>query len=153
VPPLLRFDRPNDLAMAALNLWPGCGEPFTVLTGGEPLLQVDEALIGALHNAGFEVAVETNGTVPVPAGVDWVCVSPKAGSQLVVTAGEELKVVWPQPGIDLDQLLALDFKHYFLQPLDQAGRTEENTRRVVEYVRSHPRWRISLQAHKLLSIP
>lgn len=142
------------LASAIAALWPkgGLGQPYVVCTGGEPSLQLDDALIDALHGLGFEIAIETNGTRPLPHGIDWVCVSPKAGTDLVVTAGEELKLVWPQPGMDPASLERLAFRHYFLQPMDGPQRAA-NTAACVEYCLTHPRWRLSLQTHKILGIP
>jgi len=125
---------------------------FVVCTGGEPALQLDDELVAALHAEGFEVAVETNGTLPLPAGIDWVCVSPKAGTELVVTAGDELKVVWPQAGIDLDALERLDFAHHLLSPMDGPDRAAA-TAAAVETCLARPRWRLSLQTHKVLGIP
>lgn len=131
------------------------GNRLVVCTGGEPLLQLDEPLLAALHAAGFTVAVETNGTQPLPPGserIDWVCVSPKAGSELVLTAGDELKLVYPQPGAEPERFAALPFRHFFLQPMDGAQR-EQNTALAVQYCLANPRWRLSLQTHKLLGIP
>jgi 7-carboxy-7-deazaguanine synthase (Cx14CxxC type) len=128
------------------------GQRFVVCTGGEPLLQLDEPLLAGLHARGFAVAVETNGTVPVPPGVDWVCVSPKAGAELVVTAGDELKLVHPQEGLDPERFTGLAFTHFFLQPMDGPDR-ERNTELVRAYVSRHPHWKVSLQTHKLLGIP
>ena len=125
---------------------------YVVITGGEPLLQLDAPLLEALHARGFRVAVETNGTQPVPAGVDWVCVSPKAGAPLAVGRGDELKLVFPQPGAEPERYEALDFTHFFLQPMDAPGR-ERNTAQAVAYCLEHPRWRLSLQTHKILGIP
>jgi 7-carboxy-7-deazaguanine synthase (Cx14CxxC type) len=125
---------------------------YVVFTGGEPLLQLDVALIDAMHAQGFAIAIETNGTLPVPAGVDWVCVSPKQGASLVVTRGSELKVVMPQAGQDLDQLAELDFAHHFLQPMDGMDK-EKNTQLAIAACKADPRWRLSLQTHKLLRIP
>lgn len=128
---------------------------YVVCTGGEPLLQLDAPLVAELHAEGFEVAVETNGTLAVPEGVDWVCVSPKAGAALVVDRGDELKVVVPQPGLDpqaLAVLEALDFTHRFVQPMDGPGLADA-TRWALDWCRRHPRWRLSLQTHKLLGIP
>ena len=148
-----RFDAASALADAVAAKWPGgTGRPFVVCTGGEPLLQLDAALVEALHERGFEVAIETNGTRRPPPGVDWVCVSPKAGADLVLTAGDELKLVFPQPGADPAQYERLDFRHFFLQPMDGPDR-DANTRWAVHYCLEHPRWRISLQTHKLLGIP
>jgi 7-carboxy-7-deazaguanine synthase len=149
-----RFPSAVDLARRVAQTWGAIrgGRRFVVCTGGEPLLQLDEALISALHDEEFEVAVETNGTLPLPRGVDWVCVSPKGGGELVVTAGDELKLVLPQAGIDPESFLSLDFRHFLLQPMDGPERAA-NTRLVVEYCLAHPRWRISLQTHKYLGIP
>lgn len=132
---------------------PGSGErPLVVVTGGEPMLQLDAALIGALHSAGFEIAVETNGTLPAPSGLDWICVSPKAGTKVVQRSGDELKLVWPQPGIDPRDLLGWDFRHFLIQPLDGPER-EESTAAAIDYVMRHPRWRLGLQSHKLIGLP
>ncbi len=125
---------------------------YVVCTGGEPLLQLDAALIDALHARGFELAVETNGTLPVPAGVDWVCVSPKADTDLVQRSGHELKLVYPQPKAPPVHFERLDFKHFWLQPMDGPSRAA-NTAAAVAYCRAHPRWRLSLQTHKLVGIP
>jgi 7-carboxy-7-deazaguanine synthase (Cx14CxxC type) len=124
---------------------------FVVFTGGEPLLQLDDALLQAVHAHGFEAAVETNGTIPAPAGLDWICVSPKAGSDLVQRHGDELKLVWPQPGLDPDALAALDFRHFLLQPMDGPERAA-NTRAAIAWCLAHPRWRLSLQTHKMIGI-
>jgi 7-carboxy-7-deazaguanine synthase len=124
---------------------------LVVCTGGEPLLQVDPVLITALHDEGFEVAVETNGTQPAPAGLDWICVSPKAHAQLVMTRGNELKLVYPQADAVPQSFEHLDFDHFFLQPMDGANAVA-NTRLAIEYCKQHPRWRLSLQTHKLLGI-
>lgn len=140
------------LADAVAAQWPGGGAPYVVCTGGEPTLQLDAALIDALHGRGFEIAIETNGTRPLPAGIDWVCVSPKAGTELVVTSGDELKLVWPQAGLDPAALAGLAFRHHFLQPLDGAGRAQA-TSACVQYCLTHPRWRLSLQTHKIIGIP
>jgi organic radical activating enzyme len=123
-----------------------------VCTGGEPLLQLDEPAIVALHEAGFEVAIETNGTRPVPAGVDWVCMSPKAGVPPIVGAGNEIKLVFPQDGLDPADLTGMSFEHFFLQPMDGPDRVA-HTRAAVEYCLAHPVWRLSLQTHKLIGIP
>lgn len=146
------------LAAAIAARWPSGPEvsegarPFLVLTGGEPLLQVDAPLLEALRARGMEIAVETNGTRPVPPGVDWICVSPKAGADLVQRSGDELKLVFPQAGIEPAAFDALNFRHFFLQPLDGPERAG-NTRRAVEYCLAHPRWRLSAQMHKYLGIP
>jgi 7-carboxy-7-deazaguanine synthase (Cx14CxxC type) len=148
-----RFESPEQLANAVRAVWPDVGiQPYVVCTGGEPLLQLDQPLIDALHRRNCLVAVETNGTLPLPAGIDWVCVSPKAGSELVLTQGDELKVVFPQPGLDLDALARLAFRHFFLQPMDGPQKAL-NTRAVVEYCLAHPGWQVSLQTHKLLGLP
>jgi 7-carboxy-7-deazaguanine synthase (Cx14CxxC type) len=122
-----------------------------VCTGGEPLLQLDLAAVAALHRRGFEIAVETNGTQTPPGGLDWVCVSPKAGAPLVLTTGQELKLVFPQEGAEPERYEGLDFRHFFLQPMD-GPRRGENTQLALQYCLAHPRWRLSLQTHKLLGI-
>ena len=127
-------------------------EPFVVCTGGEPLLQLDRDLVDALRKYGFFVAVETNGTLPAPVDVDWLCVSPKGGSQLAVVSGDELKLVYPQSAAHPEAYASLDFDYFSLQPLDGPDR-DQNTRMALDYCRSHPRWRLSLQTHKLLGIP
>jgi 7-carboxy-7-deazaguanine synthase (Cx14CxxC type) len=147
-----RFEEAADLAAAAAALWPGEeGSPLVVCTGGEPLLQLDEALVAEFHEAGFEVAVETNGTLPAPEGLDWICVSPKAGAPLRLTAGDELKLVFPQDGADPVAFLALGFEHFLLQPMD-GPEVAEHTRLAVAYCLAHPSWRLSLQTHKLLGL-
>jgi 7-carboxy-7-deazaguanine synthase len=134
------------------QVWGEGDRPLVVITGGEPLLQLDRALVDSLHAAGFEIAVETNGTLPAPAGLDWICVSPKAGTEIVQRSGNELKLVWPQAGIDPETLLGWDFRHFLLQPLDGPER-EASTAAAIDYVMRHPRWRLSLQTHKLLGLP
>mgnify|MGYP001097372587 FL=1 len=124
---------------------------YVVLTGGEPMLQVDDALIEALHGEGFTVAIESNGTLPVPRLIDWICISPKAGSELVQTSGDELKLVWPQPGSDVERLAELDFAHRLIQPLDD-GNAADNVRHCIDLVMRDPRWRLSLQTHKTLGL-
>jgi 7-carboxy-7-deazaguanine synthase (Cx14CxxC type) len=143
-----------ELALKVRSLWPaaGGGNPYVVCTGGEPLLQLDEPLVEAFHAEGLEVAIETNGTLPVPPGVDWVCVSPKAHSEWVVHQGQELKLVYPQPGAEPELFVDWDFDHFFLQPMDGPLR-EANTRLTVQYCLEHPQWRLSLQTHKILDIP
>ena len=126
--------------------------PYLVCTGGEPLLQLDAPLVAAFHAAGFEVAVETNGTQEPPPGLDWICVSPKAEAPLVLRRGDELKLVFPQLGAEPERFVALPFRHFFLQPMDGPARTE-NTQRAAEYCLAHPRWRLSLQTHKLIGLP
>lgn len=153
------FHGADTLADHVAAAWPGGGGHlgsgdgrYVVCTGGEPLLQLDGALVDALHARGFEVAIETNGTLPVPAGVDWVCVSPKAGAELLVTTGDELKLVFPQAGAEPDRYLHLDFDHFFLQPMDGPD-LATNTELAIRYCLDHPRWRLSVQTHKLLGIP
>ncbi|MEZ4297119.1 MAG: 7-carboxy-7-deazaguanine synthase [Polyangiaceae bacterium] len=149
-----RFSSAHDLARHVASHWlpRRRDRRFVVCTGGEPLLQLDEPLTAALHDQGFEIAVETNGTLPLPPGIDWVCVSPKQGGELVVRAGHELKLVVPQPGLDPADFASLDFQHFLLQPMDGLARAE-STRLAVEYCLAHPEWRVSLQTHKLLGIP
>ncbi|MGB8274555.1 MAG: 7-carboxy-7-deazaguanine synthase [Alphaproteobacteria bacterium] len=149
-----RFATAQELASAIAKVWLPApqGAPFVVCTGGEPLLQLDAALIAALHGAGFEVAVETNGTMAAPEGVDWICVSPKAGADLVQRTGDELKLVYPQHGAEPAMYEGLDFRHFFLQPMDGPAR-EENARAAFRFCLKNPRWRLSLQMHKVLGIP
>ncbi|HTS86986.1 MAG TPA: 7-carboxy-7-deazaguanine synthase [Gemmatimonadales bacterium] len=153
-----RFATALALAKAVHATWgasappSGSSRPFVVCTGGEPLLQLDEAAIGALHAEGFEIAIETNGTRPVPRGVDWICVSPKANAPLVVTSGDELKLVFPQAGAEPERYRGLAFRHFFLQPMDGPNR-ETATALAVQYCLAHPEWRLSLQTHKMLGIP
>ena len=140
------------LARAARALWGDRGaKPYVGCTGGEPLLQLDRALVDAFHEEGFEVAIETNGTLSPPEGIDWICVSPKAGSDLVVRSGHELKLVHPQHGAEPERFESLAFEHFFLQPMDDLLR-KQNPERVVAYCMAHPRWRLSLQTHKMLGI-
>jgi len=149
-----RFHTAAALAEAVASTWPAgaAGHRFVVCTGGEPLLQLDQAAIDALHAMGFAVAVETNGTLPAPAELDWVCVSPKAGAPLVQRSGDELKLVYPQAGAPPESFAGLPFRHFFLQPMD--GPTpSENTRRATAYCLAHAQWRLSLQTHKMLGIP
>lgn len=149
-----RFAGAHELARAVSQTWTAGdeGQRFVVLTGGEPLLQVDTDLVTALHEAGFEIAVETNGTVAPPSGIDWLCVSPKAGAPIVVGAGDELKFVYPQAGLDPCQFEDLSFQHLLLQPMDGPER-EANTAAAVAYCLANPRWRLTLQTHKMLGIP
>ena len=152
-----RFADAGALAAAVAAAWPlaGPGRPgrrYVVCTGGEPLLQLDRAAVDALHAEGFEVAVETNGTQPVVPGIDWVCMSPKAGARRVMSAGDELKLVYPQEGLEPASVEDLDFTHLYLQPMDGPDR-EANTAAAVAYCLEHPAWRLSLQTHKLLGIP
>ncbi|HEY1102647.1 MAG TPA: 7-carboxy-7-deazaguanine synthase [Burkholderiaceae bacterium] len=141
------------LAAQVAALWPAAagGRRYVVLTGGEPLLQVDAALTAALHGEGFEVAVETNGSIAAPPGIDWICVSPKAGAPWVQREGQELKVVWPQPGLDLDVLEQARFTHRFLQPMDSPERPH-NTEACIALCLARPAWRLSLQTHKITGI-
>lgn len=150
-----KFATPESLAGAARAAWRGNSgtPPFVVLTGGEPMLQVDEPLITALHKVGFEIAIETNGTLPVPRSINWICVSPKAGAPLMQLAGDELKLVYPQAGFDPRQVEALDFAHFLLQPMDQGAQTSANLSAAIAYCLSHPKWRLSLQTHKMLGLP
>ena len=153
-----KFATSTELADAVIAMWgsqgasAGVGIPYVVCTGGEPLLQLDDELIKSFHKVGLEIAIETNGTLPVPQGIDWVCVSPKAGAEFVVTSGNELKLVFPQLGFQPDQFTDLDFDHFYLQPMDGLERTR-NTERAVEYCLKHPNWRLSTQTHKYLGIP
>ncbi|HYN45388.1 MAG TPA: 7-carboxy-7-deazaguanine synthase [Allosphingosinicella sp.] len=139
------------LAERVAALWAGGARPLVVVTGGEPMLQLDETLIAALHARGCEIAVETNGTLPAPPGIDWICVSPKAGTEVVQRSGDELKLVWPQPGIDPDTLTGWAFRHFLIQPMDCAD-GEAAREAAIGYVLAHPRWRLSLQTHKLLGL-
>ena len=148
-----KFADPAVLAAHAAALWGDAPAPsLIVATGGEPTLQLDAALIDALHGAGFEVAIESNGTIPAPAEVDWICISPKAGTEVVQRSGDELKLVWPQAGIDLDQLESWDFRHFFIQPMDcedRAGALDA----AIALVMERPKWRLGLQAHKMIGMP
>ncbi|HEY6577840.1 MAG TPA: 7-carboxy-7-deazaguanine synthase, partial [Rhizomicrobium sp.] len=148
-----RFSDASALAKAVTAHWPQSdgARPYVVCTGGEPLLQLDCALVVALHESGFELAIETNGTIEPPEGIDWVCVSPKAEANLVVDRGDELKLVYPQAGAPPERYARLAFGRFFLQPLDSPQR-EENTRAAAEYCLSHPQWRLSLQTHKLIGL-
>ena len=161
-----KFVSAEELAERIAQCWGGIftptsqnrdvGHPFVVCTGGEPLLQLDATLIEALHAQGFEIAVETNGTIAAPAGIDWICVSPKAGTALVQTTGDELKLVYPQndapqAGAEPERYEGLDFRHFFLQPMD-GPELRENTERAIRYCMEHPQWRLSLQTHKFVGI-
>lgn len=140
------------LAGRVSELWRSGERPLVVVTGGEPMLQLDCALVESLHSAGFEIAAETNGTLPAAAGVDWICVSPKAGTEIVQRSGDELKLVWPQDGIDPEILLEWDFRHFIIQPLDGPERAA-STSAAIDYVMAHPKWRLGLQSHKLIGMP
>jgi 7-carboxy-7-deazaguanine synthase (Cx14CxxC type) len=151
-----RFATPKALADAVRQAWPAgaapAARPLVVCTGGEPLLQLDQEAVAALHAVGFEVAVETNGTLPAPVEIDWVCVSPKAEATLIQSRGDELKLVYPQEGAEPERYQQLAFRHFFLQPMDGPAR-DQNTELALAYCLSHPQWRLSLQTHKLLGIP
>jgi 7-carboxy-7-deazaguanine synthase len=150
-----KFPDADALADAVAAAWPASRLPthrLTVLTGGEPLLQLDPPLIDALHRRGFEIAVETNGTIAAPAGIDWLCLSPKARASLVIESGDELKLVFPQEDGEPERYRELDFRHFFLQPMDGPDR-DRNTKLALEYCLAHPGWRLSLQTHKILGIP
>ncbi|RKH62087.1 7-carboxy-7-deazaguanine synthase [Corallococcus aberystwythensis] len=150
-----RFTSAELLAEAVALTWPqeqSSAQRMVVCTGGEPLLQLDTPLVDAMHARGFLVAVETNGTRPVPQGIDWVCVSPKAGSELVQRTGNELKLVFPQAGFEPDRFEALGFTHFILQPMDGPDRVR-NTQVALEYCLEHPQWRLGIQMHKVLGIP
>jgi 7-carboxy-7-deazaguanine synthase len=149
-----KFKTAEQLAVTVAAAWPEgqAGVPYVVCTGGEPLLQLDQALVDALHAKGFEVAVETNGTQPAPEGLDWICMSPKSAAPVVLMQGNELKLVHPQTDAWPDKFEDMDFEHFFLQPMDGPNR-DENTRLAVEYCKANPKWRLSLQTHKILGIP
>jgi 7-carboxy-7-deazaguanine synthase len=148
-----KFPSPEELANAVDAIWPerSKSRPYVVCTGGEPLLQLDVPLVSALHARGFEIGIETNGTLDAPPGVDWTCVSPKADAELRLRRGNELKLIYPQPGAEPERFADLPFELFFLQPMDGPQR-EENTRAAAQYCLAHPRWRISLQTHKLIGI-
>jgi 7-carboxy-7-deazaguanine synthase len=147
-----RFASASELANACAAVAGEAGATFVVLTGGEPMLQVDGELIDALHRRGFTIAIETNGTLPVPRAIDWICVSPKAGTDLQQRSGDELKLVYPQAALDPEAVAGLAFTHRYLQPMDGAD-AKANTDRAIAYCKAHPEWRLSLQTHKLLRIP
>lgn len=148
-----RFASPKSLAQAARALWRGPPDApaLVVCTGGEPLLQLDPPLIAAFHARGFEVAVESNGTLPAPPGLDWICISPKADAALAQTSGQELKLVFPQPGVDPARFEALSFERFLLQPMDGPDHAA-NTQAAIDYCLAHPRWRLSVQTHKYLGL-
>ena len=148
-----KFQSADDLASRVEALWGGDpGHRLVVITGGEPMLQLDEALVEALHGRGFRVAVETNGTLPAVAGLDWICVSPKAGTDVVQRKGDELKLVWPQKGIDPAELESWDFDHFLVQPMDCAERREALDA-AIKLAMERPKWRLTLQAHKVVGLP
>lgn len=150
-----KFADADQLARAARTAWRGNSgtPPFVVLTGGEPMLQVDEPLVAALHAQGFAVAIETNGTLPVLSSIDWVCVSPKAGAPLRQRSGDELKLVYPQAALSPEELASLGFTHFLLQPMDDGTDDPANLRAAIDYCLAHPKWRLSLQTHKILGMP
>lgn len=156
-----RFDGPQALVAHVQQVWQaatlGGGAPYVICTGGEPLLQLDETLVEALHGGGFEVGVETNGTLAAPANLDWICVSPKADAELVQLSGNELKLVYPQPLAAPARFEALAFDHFFLQPMDGTASGLVDSRTAVEetirYCQSHPQWRLSVQTHKMIGLP
>ncbi len=149
-----KFKDANGLALAINSLWPisDQGHKYVVLTGGEPLLQVDDALVEALHKHSFTVAVETNGTIIPPSGIDWICVSPKSTAELKITQGDELKLVFPQTEAQPEKFEHLTFNHFYLQPMD-GPEAHKNTELTIKYCKSHPKWKLGLQMHKVLMIP
>ena len=148
-----KFASPQALADHVRDVWGrGCDDRLVVITGGEPMLQLDRPLIDALHDQGFRIAVESNGTLPAAEGIDWLCVSPKAGTDVVQRSGDELKLVWPQPGIEPAELEGWDFRNFLIQPMDCEAR-EEALDAAIRLVMDRPRWRLSLQTHKLLGLP
>lgn len=148
-----KFADAAQLAGAVAGNWgPEPTRRFVVLTGGEPMLQIDDALIDALHREGFEIAIESNGTIAAHPGIDWICISPKAGSEVVQRHGDELKLVWPQAGIDVDAIEQWDFAHHLVQPMDAVGQEAFNRDEAVAFAMARPRWRLSLQTHKLLGL-
>jgi len=148
-----KFATAEELADTLKRFWPEgvAGQPYVVCTGGEPALQLDDELVDALHQAGFEIAIETNGTRPLPTGIDWICVSPKADAELVVVRGHELKLVYPQSLAPPERFESLQFEHFYLQPMD-GPLQNQYTRRCIDYCLAHPQWKLSLQTHKLLGI-
>ena len=145
----------ESLAQKVIGLWPTAIEnskPYVVCTGGEPMLQLDEKLVDAFHQVGLEIAVETNGTIEPPRGIDWICMSPKANSEIVLKKGNELKLVFPQLGAEPEKFINYNFDHFFLQPMD-SPEIEENTRKTLEFCLQNPQWSLSLQTHKILNIP
>jgi len=145
----------DELAMKVMSLWPSgknLGEPYVVCTGGEPLLQLDTPLINTFHQIGLKIGIETNGTIEPPSGIDWICVSPKASTTLKLKAGNELKLIFPQPGAEPERYEQLDFEYFYLQPMDGPN-IERNTRLTLDFCLQNPQWHLSLQTHKLLNIP
>ncbi|MDA0892207.1 MAG: 7-carboxy-7-deazaguanine synthase [Proteobacteria bacterium] len=151
-----KFATPAALVESIVACWPArlntSAAPYVVFTGGEPLLQLDTRLIEALHEKGFEIAVETNGTLEAPPGIDWICVSPKATAPVTLSSGNELKLVYPQPSVMPDRFSHLQFDYYFLQPMDGPA-VKENTQATIDYCKSNPQWRLSIQMHKLVGLP
>ena len=147
-----KYTTSNDLSNKIESTWSGQESRLVVFTGGEPGLQIKEELVAELQARNFEVAIETNGTVSIPENIDWVCVSPKASTKLLVTKGDDLKLVFPQEGVNPNNFIGLDFTHFFLQPLDDANLTK-NSQMAVQYCMSHSKWRLSTQTHKILNIP
>jgi 7-carboxy-7-deazaguanine synthase len=148
-----KFVSAQALADVVVQTWgDSSSHRYIVCTGGEPLLQIDAALIDALHAHGFTIAIETNGTIAVPQGIDWICMSPKANAQTIVTSGHELKLVYPQAGDDPARYALCEFEHHFLQPMDGPAKAE-NTQAAIDYCLNHPQWRLSLQTHKLTGMP
>lgn len=148
-----KFCSPDELAMHIFSKWPinAIGQPLVVCTGGEPALQIDDALIASFHALGFEVAIETNGTLELPSGIDWICVSPKANTKMMIKGGNEIKVVYPQEGAMPELFEDLQFHNYYLQPMDGPDR-DKNILQAIEYCKAHPRWRLSIQMHKIIGI-
>jgi 7-carboxy-7-deazaguanine synthase len=147
-----KFADASALADAVLGFWgEGAEKRFVVLTGGEPMLQVDDALVDALHARGFRIAIESNGTLPAHPGIDWVCISPKAGSDVVQRKGDELKLVWPQPGTDVEAIEGWDFANFLIQPMDSVA-AQENIEAAIAFAMARPKWRLTLQTHKMLGL-
>lgn len=147
-----KFADADALADAVLGFWgEGAEKRFVVLTGGEPMLQVDDALVEALHARGFRIAIESNGTIAAHPGIDWVCISPKAGSEVVQRAGDELKLVWPQPGTDVEAIEGWDFANFLIQPMDSVA-ARENIEAAIAFAMARPKWRLTLQTHKMLGL-
>ncbi|SIS62367.1 7-carboxy-7-deazaguanine synthase [Neptunomonas antarctica] len=147
-----KFVTAESLAMTIQSFWPTPeGKPYVVFTGGEPALQLDQALVTAMHLVGFEIAIETNGTKPLPAGIDWICVSPKASAEVIIQTGHELKLVYPQLDAMPEKFTTLNFDHFYLQPMDNQDQNN-NTQQVIEYCMRHPQWKMSLQTHKIIGI-
>jgi 7-carboxy-7-deazaguanine synthase (Cx14CxxC type) len=149
-----KFASAEELAQKVKEIWglTVAGTPYVVITGGEPMLQLDAPLVAALHAQDFEIGVESNGTLPATPGIDWLCISPKAGSVVVQRTGQELKLVWPQPGSDWQDMQGWGFDHFLIQPMDNAARAE-NLAEAIEFVMANPQWRLSLQNHKALGLP